>query len=195
MPRRLGTFGPRLPKDIAAVGGPPPPIPGGGGKGGGGVKDVAADSAITRQVFPPWLYPPESNKDFIVNTINGAKTAVLPAGAGQFLLSDSFAIPAENLGANQFVTIFVDAPTALINVDWILQVNGGPVAGWTVTTFPRVANNLSITFPGIVRASVGANINVRIINRDGEGPWTVGVSFGGWFYSRRFADQLYGGIY
>lgn len=190
--RRLGTFGPRLPKDIGAIGTPPPPLPGGGGKGAGG---VASESAITRQVFPPWLYPPESNKDYLVNTINGAKTAVLPAGAGQFIESDPFGIPSENLGANQFVTVFADAPTALINVNWVLLVNGGPVAGWTLTTFPRTADNISITFPGIVRVPIAGIVSVRIINLDGNGPWTVGVQFGGWFYSRRVADMLYGGLY
>lgn len=186
-------FPPHIPKDIAAIGKGPPPLPGGNGKGGG--RSVADESAITRQVFPPWLYPPESDKDYLVNTIGGAKTAVLPAVAGATLLSDNFAIPPENKGANQFVTIFVDAPTVSLNVDWTLLINGGPVAGWTLTSFPRTADNISITFPGIVRVSVAGIVSVRITNRDANGPWTVGVQFGGWFYSRRVGDSLYGGIY
>lgn len=159
------------------------------------VPSVAEKSGVSRQVFPPWLYPLPQGNDFYIFTIVGAKTAVLPAVAGSNVISDALVIPPEAAGAVRVMSIFVDAPTVLVNVDWILRINGAPVPGWTFTTFPRVANNISIDFTGLVRIPLGAVVDVQIVNRTAAGPWTVGTQFGGWYWSQRAGSSLYGDLY
>lgn len=156
---------------------------------------VADKSGVSRQVFPPWLYPLPQGNDFYIFTIGGAKTALLAAGAGQSVTSDALVIPPEAAGALRVMSIFIDAPTVLVNVDWILRINGAPVPGWTFTTFPRVANNISIDFTGLVRIPTGTVVDVQIVNRSAAGPWTVGVQFGGWYWSQRAGSALYGDLY
>jgi len=178
---------------VPSVAAPPPP-------------DPDSKSVLTRVVFPPWLYPLASGNDFFglnvfttPNTQAGAvgKVAVLPAGLGQAIFSQAFVVPEGMRGVVRVMTIFVNAPTAVpaIDVDWILRINGGPVQGWTFTTFPRTAANLSIDFGGIVRLASGSVVDVAIVNRTATGPWTVGVQFGGWYYSVAEATKLYGDIY
>lgn len=176
-----------VPSDVGGWGGP-------GGPGSG--RPTQADiSPPSRQIFPPWLYPMPQGNDFFVTTIGGAKSAVLAAGIGATLRTDVFTLPGESAGVVRFVSIFVNAPTLLIDVNWILLINGSPVPGWNLTTYPRVAQNLSIDFEGVIRVPVGADISILIQNNAASGPWTVGAQFSGWYWSKRSADELYGGIY
>lgn len=157
--------------------------------------DTVADSVVTRTVFPPWLYPLPQGNDFTVRTIGGAKTAALPAGAGQSIVSDSIQLPPETDGVVRLMSIFVDAPSALLDVDWILRINDAPVQGYDLGTFPRVATNISIDFTGVVRVATSSRVDVLIQNNNANGPWTVGVVFSGWYWSKQAAMDLYGGIY
>lgn len=168
--------------------------------------DPDKSAVLTRVVFPPWLYPLASGNDFFkvnvfttpnVQTGALAKVAVLPAGANQTIFSEPVVIPDGMKGVVRVVSIFVDAPTAVpaIDVNYVLRINGGPVQGWTFATFPRTAANLSIDFGGVVRLPQAAVVDVAIINNNANGPWTVGVQVGGWYYSVREATRLYGDIY
>lgn len=177
-----------VPGDVAAaqhkvLGGP-----------GAGLRGVRGNSVAMRQIFPPWLYPMEQGNDFNIVTIGGAKVAVLAAAVGATLTSDPLRLTDSDEGVVRLMTIFVDAPTTAIDVNWTLRINGAPVPGWTVTTFPRNANNLSIDTEGVVRLPAGALVDVLIENRAATGPWTVGVQIGGWYYSQRAAQDFYGDL-
>lgn len=162
------------------------------------------NSPIVRQVFPPWLYPLPHGNDFTslnVFTTVGAttgpvgKTAVLPAVVGSVINSEPVKIPRQMAGVLRVLNIFVDAPGATIDVDWITLIDGAPVQGWRVSTFPRAANNLSIAFPGVLRLHPGAILSVAIQNNAATGPWTVGVQLSGWYWSIEEAKVLYGDLY
>ncbi|MCP4899816.1 MAG: hypothetical protein GY906_22850 [bacterium] len=158
----------------------------------------------TRTIFPPWLYPLKAGNDFFINrvivstapTVLG-KSVVLPAGVGASVQSQPFIMPTSMRGVVRVVSIFVNAPTLVppIDVDWTLRINGGPVQGWTFTTYPRAATNLSSDFGGVVRLPQDAVVDVNIINNNANGPWVVGTQFGGWYYSVEEAKRLYGELY
>jgi hypothetical protein len=139
---------------------------------------------------PYWLEKPRVGVDAYFRA-TGALAAVAGAaiefGAGQFVL------PATNWGVVSFVTIFVDAPALNINVTWALLVNGAPVPGWDqLGTFPRVAANLSIVYPGTVHLPLGARVTVRVTNNAATGPWTVGAETSGWHWPKISEDQAFG---
>lgn len=133
----------------------------------------------TLQKFPPWLYKPESGQDYTTN-----ETGTLAAAVGATLALAAFQIPANTKGVIRLFTLFVDAPNLTIDVDWIVRINRAPVPGWTFTTFPRVANNLSIDFEGVVYVPEGALIDVLVRNNAATGPWTVGAQLSGWSWSK-----------
>lgn len=168
-------------------------------------RQAERDAVATRTIFPPWLYPLKAGNDFYITRVITAagpppvtgKSAVLAAGAGSLVESQAFIVPTNMKGVVRIVSIFINAPTLVppIDVDWILRINGAPVQGWTFTTFPRAATNLSSDFGGIVRLPSDSVVDVAIVNNNANGPWTVGAQFGGWYYSTEEAKRLYGELY
>lgn len=137
----------------------------------------------TLQRFPPWLYKPESGQDYTTN-----ETGVLAAVAGTILPLAAFQVSANYRAVIRLFTLFVDAPAITIDVDWIVRINRAPVPGWTFTTFPRAANNLSIDFEGVVYVPEGALIDVLVRNNAATGPWTVGAQLSGWQWSKAITE-------
>jgi hypothetical protein len=141
--------------------------------------------------IPPFYdTKPRSGIDAYFNQ-TGALAAVIGAsvefGAGLFVL------PAANVGVIAYLTIFVDAPNTTINVIWTLLLNGAPIPGWDrITTFPRVANNLSIVYPATIQIPQGATITARVTNQAATGPWTVGAEVGGWHWPLIDEIQTFG---
>lgn len=184
---------PRTPNDIRARGFAPRPASGGSSQGAPARATPMSEKAgLARQIFPPWLYPLRQGSDFFIFTIGGAKSAALAAGAGSTLVSDPFRLPKDTSAVIRLVSIFANLPTGAIDVEWTLRINKVPVQGWTFTTYPRVANNLSIEFGGIVRVAPNSTIDVLITNKSAAGPWTVGTQFGGWYWNNVAAEQTFG---
>lgn len=175
----------RFPKDIRGfnVGLLPAP-PGVGGSG----QPLAPPA---RQILPWWDFKPPGGQDFFA----AEKAEVLPAVAGTTIaLPDArFQTPGEALAVVKAISIFIDNPTLLTDVDWTFRINDGPKQGWDrLTTFPRVATNLSIDFGGTIICPQGALLTMTATNNAATGPWTVGAAFTGWYVSRSQLVQLYG---
>lgn len=156
----------------------------------GGTDGVALPPA-TRMIFPPWLYEIESAQDYTIQA-----TGALPGGAGQTFSDQTAAGVLQLLGTYvgvlSFITIFVDAPTTALDVKWTLRFNGAPVQGFdNLRSFPRIAQNLSITFPGPKRIPIGARVDVIATNNNASA-WTVGYSVGGWFWLQDDGARIFG---
>lgn len=154
--------------------------------------EMAQQSQADVSLTPWWEERPPFAQDFIAID----KATVLPAGAGQEvnLPGASFQLPTGDfIAVIKAVTIFIDQPTLLTDVDWILKINNGPQAGWDrLSTFPRVATNLSIDFGGTVFVPQGALMSLTARNNSGAGPWTVGGQITGWYLSRADVDRVFG---
>lgn len=133
----------------------------------------------TADIPPFWQFKPTFGIDFYYNT-----TGTLAAGAGSTLVltgNPIIRLTPDYEGVVASVQIFVDAPTTLIDVDWMLRFNSSPVPGWSnLTTFPRAANSISIEFGGPVQVPSNTLIDVLVTNNAASGPWTVGVEVTGW---------------
>lgn len=141
------------------------------------------------QIFPPWLYPIDSAVDFQPR----ADGVALAAGATETPADTVLQLPAGYAGVIRFVSIFVDSPTTALDVSWALRINGGPVPGWNnLRSFPRSANNISITFEGVVQVPQNATIDITIVEHGGALAWTVGASYGGWQWPTAAELELYG---
>lgn len=185
----------RSPNDIRARVFPPRPQAAGGSAGAGAPEKatpMSEKAGMSRQIFPPWLYPLRQGNDFYIYSIGGAKSASLAAGAGSTLTSDPFRLPKDTSAVVRVMSIFVNAPDLTINVEWTLRINKVAVQGWTFTTYPRIASNLSIEFGGVVRVPPNATIDVLITNKSAAGPWVVGTQFGGWYWNNVAAEQTFG---
>lgn len=144
------------------------------------------------QIPPFWLYKPPFGKDFYFNT-----TGTLAAGAGNTVTlggNPAVTITPDYQAVVASVNIFVDAPTNLIDVDWMLRFNQQPVPGWSqLTTFPRAANSISIEFGGPVQVDPNTLIDVLVTNNNAQGPWTVGVEVTGWSWPLVQSQWTFGG--
>ncbi|MGH7177672.1 MAG: hypothetical protein ACREJC_09855 [Tepidisphaeraceae bacterium] len=142
--------------------------------------------------IPPFYYvKPPSGVDFYFN-----ETATVAAGAGStVVIAPTIALVIQPLyeGLVAFVTIFLDAPTTDTNVRFTLRFNGGPVQGAdNLRSFPRTANNLSISFPFNVIVPGNTTIDVLATNQNAFGPWTIGAEVGGWQYAESLRRRVFG---
>lgn len=154
----------------------------------GGAVNKGGVQSRTAVVYPFWDRPPASATDFFIQPLPFSLPAG-PSAAPVLIPGASFQLPAQNEGVVRSVSIFVDAPTTALNVVWSLRINGQPVAGAdALTTFPRSASNLSITFEYFKQVPVGALIELVVSNRSAAGPWTVGGNFAGWSWP--MADRI-----
>lgn len=137
----------------------------------------------------PWLeLPPDGS--YFQATLKSAAVA-----AGTTLASAvTFTLPAEADGVLAEMQIFIDAPTILTDIDWILKINGGPVQGWSMTTFPRAANNFSAAQSGSVLIPTQGKVTVDITN-NGAGPFNVGTKILGWYWPRQGSASKWVGVY
>jgi len=156
---------------------------------GGGV--IPAPPMRMPVVQPYYEIKPPSGLDFYFNEVG-----VLAAGAGSILVVPAAGPIQLNTmyeGVIKSVTIFVDAPTALLDVDFGLRVAGSLIPGWDrLRSFPRAANNLSIGFGGTVQIPAGVAIDVLITNRSAAGPWTVGAEVTGWSWPMADRRRVFG---
>ncbi|MCP4902919.1 MAG: hypothetical protein GY906_38645 [bacterium] len=141
------------------------------GDGYGGAQATVA----TFQKFPPWLFKPPSGQDFL----ELADGLALPAIIGAQVQGPIIRLPSQYIGRFAAATIFVDAPTTALLIDFVLRINGAPVPGWTMQTFARAATNLSIDFEGRVDMPQSAVMDIVIINRAAVA-FTVGAQITGW---------------
>lgn len=175
------------------------------GKPGRSLQAAGAGAALPGRAFapegniptvsipPPWQFPIPGAVDFYLIE----KSEVLAAVVGASVTPDALrlAVGSGFKAVVRFVTIFVNAPDTTTDVDWSLLVNNGPVRGWSnLTTFPRVANNISIDFDGVVRISQASIVQVRIRNNAATGPWTVGAAYGGWVWPIASERRIYGSV-
>lgn len=141
------------------------------------------------QLFPPWLYPIDSATDFQPR----ADDEALVAGATIQPASLVTKLNSGYAGVVRFVTIFINLPTTDLDVSFALTINNGPVPGWdNMRSFPRNANNISLTFEGVVQVPQNATIGITIVEHSGLFPWTVGASYGGWAWPTAAEVELYG---
>ena len=154
--------------------------------------EQAEQSRAEVSLTPWWQERPPFATDF--TAIEKAEVLVAVAGTVLALPGATFQLPpGDFIAVVKAVTIFIDAPTLLTDVNWQLRINNGPVAGWdNLSTFPRVATNLSIDFGGTVFVSQGAQISMVAINNANTGPWTVGGQITGWYLSRADIDRVFG---
>lgn len=147
-----------------------------------------ADVSLT-----PWW---EERPPFATDFLAIEKAEMLAAAAGTIieLPGTVFTLPAGDfIAVIKAVTIFIDAPALTTDVNWQVQINDGPVAGWDrLSTFPRVATNLSIDFGGTIFVPQGARIRMVAINLAATGPWTVGGQLTGWYLSKADIDRVFG---
>lgn len=126
-------------------------------------------------VQPWWLYPYKGSQDFNQFFAGAALAAGASSVPGELTIDINVGFQA----VVRFVTLFINAPDTTALVSAQLLINGGPVPGWKVASFPRVANNLSITKDGYVRVPPNALVSLRLVN-DSPGAFVVGGEFGGW---------------
>lgn len=188
----------RAPEDIRGWDRPSGSRPGSVGRAPGMSGTTAGGSAFrppldpVAAISPFYEVKPRSGIDAYFNQ-TGVLAAV--AGAAVEFGAGLFVLPSANVGVIGFLTIFVDAPNTTINVIWTLLLNGAPIPGWErITTFPRVANNLSIVYPGTVQIPKRAAITVRVTNQAATGPWTVGAEVGGWHWPEVDELQTFGKV-
>jgi len=169
---------PKIPHDVRGIA---RPFKESSGKGPDGkLAEPKRPTIVT--IPPPEVEPIPTAKDFF----RILRTAALAAVAGTQIINTAlrFQTTAGIVAAVKFVSLFADNPTALINVRWALLLNGAPAPGFDALTFsPRVAANFERTFPCTIRVPPSTTVQVVITNVDAAGPWTVGASFGGWFWN------------
>lgn len=141
---------------------------------------------------PPFYYvKPPSGVDFYFNV----GPVALGAGAGStVVIAPATPLQVSPLyeGIVAFVTIFLDAPNTTTDVTFTLRFNGGPVQGAdALRSFPRTANNLSITFPFNTVAPGGAVIDVLATNNSAFA-WNIGAEVGGWQYPESLRRRIFG---
>lgn len=146
----------------------------------------AASSVVTRMVFPPKLVKLDVSQDFNVNNY----ALVLPAVVGAQVIVPGFQLPVGCVGFLQSFDLYVLTPTAATSVQWTVRINQGPVPG-----FDNVQNPPGMAFFDLigsdemqVRIQSGALVDVLITNLNGNGPWTVGADFAGWYHPEQ-AEQ------
>lgn len=152
---------------------------------------AAVGNIPTVSIPPPWQFPIPGAVDFYLIE----KSEVLALGVGVELTPATLRLEVGSgfKAAVRFVTIFVNAPDTTTDVDWSLLINNAPVRGWSnLTTFPRVATNISIDFDGVVRVQQSSIVQVRIRNNAATGPWTVGAAYGGWAWPIASERRIYG---
>ncbi len=172
--------------------GPPPPetLPGGG--------PIGAVPSV--QIHPVWEFNPTNAYQFYLNQTSSQQTVVaakLPAVKGASLLLPGLVYKPPDFMSSvlRLVSIFVDAPDATLNVSWVVRLNQAPYPGFTFTTFPRLAANLSIDFDVLLRdIPQNTTIDMIIMNNANTGPWTVGGALSGWSYTKQDEIRLYGAM-
>jgi len=155
---------------------PPPPVE--------ELRPVAA-------IPPFYSVKPPSGVDFYFNV----GPVVLAAGVGSSVViapATPLVVQALYEGIIAFVTIFLDAPNTTTDVTFTLRFNGGPVQGAdALRSFPRTANNLSITFPFNIVAPGSSTIDVLATNNSAFA-WNVGAEVGGWQYPESLRRRVFG---
>lgn len=150
-------------------------------------KGPGTSAALTRQIFPPWVYKLPVSRDFNQNNF----TTLLPAVTSLELVS--FQLPGTYVGYIQIFGIFVLSPTAATDITFILRINQGPVEGWdNIREPPGVANFFVQNFSELqVRAPAGARISVLGVNA-GAAAFTVGAKIAGWYHPESEEQRIYG---
>jgi hypothetical protein len=151
-------------------------------------KQGPPDKAI--QLFPWWERPLAGSQDIDVRL----NTAALAVGPGLVIKPAGLLTQLQPgyVAVVRFFTLFVDAPTTTLDVDWILLINDAPVPGWDkMGSFPRNATNLSITKEGVVRVPAGSSISVAIRNNEATAR-VVGAEYGGWQTPQTAIDLAFG---
>lgn len=139
---------------------------------------------------PPWIQRILSSQDYFLQ----ADGVALGAGPNLSVTPASlrYVLPQGYRGNVAGVTIFVDAPTTSLDVNFTLRFNGAPVPGFTnLRSFPRAATNLSIDFSGPIVVPVGTIIDMIITNNNAS-TWTVGASITGWVWPLADEQRLFG---
>jgi hypothetical protein len=162
-------------------------VPSARGQGGEGAPKPVTDRTVS--VTPWWKDPLPGSQDFL--TI--LKTTPLGAGPGLTIKPAGLVTQLQQgyLAVITFITIFIDAPTTTVDVDWILLINDAPVPGWTMSTFPRNASNLDLGFEGPIRVPEGGQISMAIRNNEATAR-VVGAMYRGWQTSRTLIDTTFG---
>lgn len=137
-------------------------------------------------IYPPEIYPIPDAREF--NVSGTASTSAIQSNVSITLspqVGDTAGIvtlPRGNIGVLRSYQITIANMVATTNVTWSLFINNAPVAGYGgISIIPRAAPFVSNTFDLFVRVQEGSQISVVFSNNDG-GVYTVGASFGGWYW-------------
>lgn len=154
---------PQIPADIAA----PIQLPRGQTR-----KEAGPPVSV---VFPWWERPTNQSLDYQTPQI----PAVLAAVAGTRLLITSYVVPPGYHWALRGVNLFVDAPTGLFNVIWIVRFREAGLFD-PIRFAGRTLANLEIPYPFAKRGAGPGTLDILAINQAATGPWTIAASLSGW---------------
>ena len=152
-----------------------------------------ADSApLVRTIYPPWQRKLPSSVSFNQNEFDVA----LPAVAGATVVPVVFQTPPTFIGYVTIFGIYILSPTALQDVTFSLNINGGPVEGWDNVRFPPgVANFVVQNFADEPIAWIpdGGRVEVVVTNGNANA-WTVGAKISGYYHPRTDEERIFGSL-
>jgi hypothetical protein len=154
---------PQIPSDIAA----PIRLPRGQTE-----KPVGSPVSL---VFPWWERPTNQSLDFQTPQV----PAVLAAVAGTRLLITTYVVNPGYHWVLRGVNLFVDAPTPLFNVIWLVRFREAQLFD-PLRFAGRNLANLEIPYSFAKRGAGPGTLDILAINQAATGPWTIAASVSGW---------------
>lgn len=154
--------------------------------------DTQRAVSLSGQVPPFWQFKPTGGTD-----LSGQSRGVVSAGAGSSVIlipvPDWRIIPGYN-GVLAALAIGVSAPTAALDIRYVLLRNGAPVPGWTFTLPPYPATGIMQTFTGPLQLEENTVLTVQVLNNGAGGPWDVQADLSGWMWPRSLEQSVFGGV-
>lgn len=146
----------------------------------------------TINVPVPWVVRPPSAREI---NIDASGTGYNNANTPQTIAGSAFTLPADNVGIIRSVVLSVNTLLTTSLLTWTLRFNGVPVEGWAgLTIFPRNAGSFSQAFgpdETFIFVPEQTTIDVQIgVDATDANTYQAGVSYHGWSYPKRVADQF-----
>lgn len=163
---------------------------------GGGLSPEYAfhEAPPTPQYVPtvaPWEQPPPGAIDFLAQS---RATVTGLAGADVTQVLAQLITPEHMVGVVRELSYQINDVVSSTNVNFAFRVNQGPVQGYRLDVFPKVASHDLIEFdPNVtmIRVPKASDLDVLVTVRAGDiGTYLVGAVFKGWWYPEEL-DSLY----
>lgn len=180
-----------------------PHIPGNyPGRGGGGPVYPAAfpdhgDPASFRPpmgtpiVWPWWYIEMPGSLDWELNALNQVATASSTTAVSNFSLS----VPVANYSVLTYLSLTVLNPTTSLNFKIELNVNGGPVPGWSNIYIPPLnATAYQLIFNQmVIRMDEGNTLTAKVTEASGTA-FTYTLQARGWHTPKLVVDSFRGEV-